>query len=170
MERSPVRDLIVGIFVLAGLAAIAYLSISIGGFDWRGHGRLKLYALFNETGDLTVRSPVVIAGVHVGEVSKVTLTDDFRARVDMDLRTDLQLSQDTYASIVTSGMLGDRYIELSPGGDDKILKTGDEMTHTENAVILEKLIKQLVYGITKDQQSDSTKPAATSTSAPARAP
>jgi phospholipid/cholesterol/gamma-HCH transport system substrate-binding protein len=167
MDRAPVRDFVAGLFVLAGLAALAYLSISIGGFSWHGRGGLKLYANFDETGDLAVRAPVVIAGVRVGEITGLTLDNNFRARVDMDLDPKLQLPADTYASIVTAGMLGDRYIELGVGGDEKILKSGDAITHTENAVILEKLIGQLVYGVTKSQGSD--KPAATGT-APAKAP
>ena len=63
MNRSPVRELVVGLFVLAGIVALAYLSISIGGFTWRNRGGLKVYADFSETGDLTVRAPVVIGGV-----------------------------------------------------------------------------------------------------------
>jgi phospholipid/cholesterol/gamma-HCH transport system substrate-binding protein len=160
MDRSPVRDFIVGLFVLIGLGAIAYLSISIGGFSWHVHGGLKVSADFDETGDLNVRAPVVIGGVHVGEVSKISLDKDFRARVDLDLDPKLQLPIDTSAAIVTAGMLGDRYIELTPGGDEKNLKTGDVITHVDNAVILEKLIGQLVYGVTKGQAAD--KPASTS--------
>jgi phospholipid/cholesterol/gamma-HCH transport system substrate-binding protein len=156
MERSPVRDFVVGLFVLAGMGAVAYLSISIGGFSWRSGGGLKLWADFNETGDLAVRAPVVIAGVRVGEVTGISLDKNFRARVDMDLDPKLQLATDTTASIVTAGMLGDRYIELQPGGEDQILKSGDRMSFTESAVILERLIGQLVYSVTN---SDKSKPA-----------
>jgi len=149
MNRSPVRDLVVGLFVLAGIVALAYLSISIGGFTWHNHGGLKVYADFSETGDLTVRAPVVIGGVRVGEVSAITLEKDFRARVDMILDSALQLSTDTSASIVTAGMLGDRYIELQPGGEERNLKSGDKILYTEPAMILERLLGQVIYGITK---------------------
>ena len=149
MNRAPVRDLIVGLFVLAGIVALAYLSISIGGFTWHNHGGLKVYADFSETGDLTVRAPVVIGGVRVGEVSAITLEKDFRARVDMNLESSLQLSTDTSASIVTAGMLGDRYIELQPGGEERNLKSGDKILYTEPAMILERLLGQVIYGITK---------------------
>src|SRR5271168_320288 len=118
MDRSPIRDFIVGLFVLAGLAAIAYLSISIGGFSWHGPTGLKLSAAFDETGELAVRAPVVIAGVRVGEISAISLGDDFRALVQMDLDPKLKLPTDTSASIVTAGVLGDRYIELQPGGEE----------------------------------------------------
>jgi phospholipid/cholesterol/gamma-HCH transport system substrate-binding protein len=151
MDRSPVRDFIVGLFVLAGIAAIAYLSISIGSFTWRQPTGLKLSAAFDETGQLTLRAPVVIAGVRVGEISSISLRDDFRAHVVMDLDPTLKLPTDTSASIVTAGVLGDRYIELQPGGDEKLLKSGDQITFTESAVILERLIGQLVYGSTKHE-------------------
>src|SRR5438552_1442292 len=153
MDRSPVRDFIVGLFVLAGLGALAYLSIRIGGFTWSGHGGLKLSAAFDETGDLAIRAPVVIAGVRVGEVTRISLEKNFRAKVDLDLNSSLQLPVDTTASIMTAGMLGNRYIELQPGGDEQLLKTGDRINLTESAVILERVIGQLVYGATRGSGS-----------------
>jgi phospholipid/cholesterol/gamma-HCH transport system substrate-binding protein len=162
MERSPVRDTVVGLFVLAGIGAIAYLSISVGGFRFFGNRGLKLSADFNETGDLAVRAPVVIGGVRVGEITGITLEKNFRARVDMDLERDLKLPVDTSAAIVTAGMLGDRYIELQPGGEDALLKPGDKIAFTESAVILERLIGQLVYGVTNSEKKEGqSAPAAT---------
>ena len=100
----------------------------------------------------------MIAGVRVGEVSKISLDNDFRARVDMNLDPDLKLPIDTSAAIVTAGVLGDRYIELQPGGDEQILKSGDKITFTESAVILERLIGQLVYGTTRKQGDNNASP------------
>lgn len=168
MDRSPTRDLIVGLFVLAGILAIAYLSVSIGGFSWRSAGGLRLFANFSQTGSLAVRAPVVIGGVRVGEVTRISLEKDFRARVDMNLDRSLQLPADTTASIVTAGVLGDRYIELQPGGDDTLLKSGDRIAYTESAVILERLIGQLVYGVTKGGNDD--KKPATDQSTPSTLP
>ena len=160
MERSAARDFIVGLFVLVGFAALAYLSVSIGGFTWHGKSGLRLSAKFNETGDLNVRAPVVIAGVHVGEVKSIELDKNFRARVEMDLDSTLKLPTDTSAAIVTAGMLGDRYIELQPGGEEQYLKSGDQIAFTESAVILERLIGQVVYGLTNgDKKDSSTNPA-----------
>ena len=164
MDRSPARDFIVGLFVLAGIGAIAYLSVSIGGFSWRGHGGLRLSAAFDQTGGLSVRAPVVIAGVRVGEIAAISLDKDSRARVDMDLDPTLKLPTDSTASIVTSGVLGDRYIDLQLGGDETLLKSGDHFTMTESAVILERLIGQLVFGATKDKGNDNK------TSQPSTAP
>lgn len=101
MNRSPRRDLIVGLFVLAGLAALAYLSMNVGGLTFRNQGGLMLYASFDEIGGLKPRAPVVIAGVKVGQVVDIVLDDDYRARVRMDLRRDLKLPVDSTASIVT---------------------------------------------------------------------
>ena len=145
MRRSPTRDLIVGLFVCAGLAAIAYLSLAIGGVSYTGKKGLLLFANFDETGGLKVRAPVVISGVKVGEVSKIGLSDDYRARVDLNLDPSLKLPIDTTASIVTSGILGDRYISLQPGGDDKLLAPGDQITFVESAVILERLIGKMIH-------------------------
>ena len=163
MDRSPVRDFVVGLFVLAGIAAIVYLSVSIGGFSWNGRGGLKIYAEFEETGGLTVRAPVVIAGVRVGEVSKISLSKGVRARVELNLDPNVQLHTDAEATIITAGMLGDRYIELNPGGGEvELLKAGDEISHPHSAVILERLIGQFIYSMTNSDKKDSkpaTKPA-----------
>jgi len=167
MERSATRDFLVGLYVLGGMLAIGYLSISIGGFSWRHAEVLKLSAAFDEIGGLTKGAPVVIAGVKIGEVSTISLQDDFRAKVQMDLDATLKLPTDTSASIVTAGVLGDRYIELQPGGDEKLLKSGDQITFTESAVILEKLIGQFLYGTAKGKVGESKSGSATTPAATA---
>jgi phospholipid/cholesterol/gamma-HCH transport system substrate-binding protein len=170
MERSPIRDFVVGLFVIAGLTAVVYLSISVGGYTWERNSGLHLAADFDELGGLTERAPVVISGVRVGEVSKITLGANYRARVEMDLDSSLKLPTDTTASIFTSGMLGDRYISLQPGGDDKLLKSGDTIAFTEKAVILERVLGQLVYGITKGDTSDKPSASQAGTAPAAGAP
>jgi phospholipid/cholesterol/gamma-HCH transport system substrate-binding protein len=146
MHRSPVRDFVVGLFVLAGLGAIAYLSMNVGGLTLTRTGGLILYASFDQIGGLKPRAPVEIAGVKVGQVDSIRLDKDFRARVKLDLDGNLKIPADTTASIVTSGLLGDRYISLQLGGDDKYLKSGGEISFTESAIILERLIGKLVQG------------------------
>lgn len=145
MSRSPLRDLLVGLFVLAGLGAIAYLSISVGGLSYGGPGGLTIYAVFDQTGGLKPRAPVVISGVKVGQVASITLDENFRARAALDLDKNLRLPTDTSASIVTSGILGDRYVSLQLGGDEQVLQNGDEIAFTESAVILERLIGKLIH-------------------------
>jgi phospholipid/cholesterol/gamma-HCH transport system substrate-binding protein len=146
MARSPVRDLMVGLFVLLGIGAIAYLSLQVGGLTYKGAGGLALYAKFDQIAGLKVRAPVEISGVKVGQVTTIGLSDDNRARVGLDVDAALKLPIDTSASIVTAGLLGDRYIALQPGGDTELLRPGDEISFTESAVILERLIGKLVHG------------------------
>ena len=151
MSRSPARDLVVGLFVLAGLAAIAYLSINVGGLSYNGPRGLTLYASFDQTGGLKARAPVVISGVKVGQVTAIGLGSDYRARATLDLDPKLKLPTDTTASIQTSGLLGDRYVALQLGGEEQMLKSGDEISFTESAVILERLIGKLVHNAPSDK-------------------
>jgi phospholipid/cholesterol/gamma-HCH transport system substrate-binding protein len=146
MSRAPLRDLVVGLFVLAGLGAVAYLSLSVGGLSTRGPGGLTLFADFDEIGGLKPRAQVVISGVKVGQVASITLDDNYRARVKLDLDARLKLPIDTSASIMTSGLLGDRYVSLQLGGEPEVLKAGDRIAMTESAVVLERLIGKMVYG------------------------
>jgi len=157
MTRSPTRDFLVGCFVLAGLAAIGYLSVSIGGLNYSGPGGLLLYAVFDETGGLKPRAPVSISGVKVGQVTSIRLNDDFRARVEIDVDRSLELPVDSTASIVTSGLLGDRFVALSVGGDDQLLRSGDEIGFTESAVILERLIGKFIHNADLDSNQEGGK-------------
>ena len=145
MTRVPTRDFLVGLFVLLGLGAIAYLSINVGGLSYGGPGGLTLYAAFDQTGGLKPRAPVVIAGVKVGQVSSIALDRNARARATLDLDKSLKIPTDTTASIVTSGLLGDRYVSLQLRGDPQSLQPGDEITFTESAVILERLIGKFIH-------------------------
>lgn len=145
MRRSPSRDLVVGCFVLAGLAAIAYLSLSVGGISYMGPKGLRITADFDEIGGLKPRAPVVISGVKVGEVERIDLADDYRARVTLNVDPQLALPIDTTASIVTSGVLGDRYVSLQPGAEEEMLKSGDRIEFVESAVILERMIGKLIH-------------------------
>ena len=145
MSRSPVRDFVVGLFVLAGLGAVAYLSMNVGNFSLRKDGGLLLVAVFDEIGGLKTRAPVVIAGVKVGQVDAITLNNDYRAQVSLSVDAKLKLPVDTSASIVTAGLLGDRYISLQLGGEEKDLKSGDAIRFTESAVLLERLLGKFIY-------------------------
>lgn len=141
---TSVRELIVGLFVIAGLGALAYLSVELGGLSYRGEGGLYVYASFDEVGGLAPRAPVVIGGVRIGEVEEIQLDGDFRARVKLNLDPALELPEDTLAAIYTQGVLGDQYISLQPGASDVLLKDGDEVQYTQNATVLERLIGRLV--------------------------
>src|SRR5439155_10989960 len=113
--------------------------------SWRRAGGLSLYADFDEIGGLKPRAQIVISGVKVGQVASIALDENYRARVRLELDDRLKLPVDTSASIMTSGLLGDRYVSLQLGGESEILKPGDQITMTESAVVLELLIGKLVY-------------------------
>jgi phospholipid/cholesterol/gamma-HCH transport system substrate-binding protein len=157
MNRSAKRDFVVGLFVLVGLGAIAYLSLSVGGWSLRGPGDLVLFADFDQIGGLKPRAQVEISGVKVGQVESITLNQDYRARVRMALRSNLELPVDTSASIVTAGLLGDRYVSLQLGGEEKTLKPGDDIRFTQSAVMLESLIGKFIYGSESKNDKDEEK-------------
>ncbi len=143
--RSSHTDIIVGAFVMLGLAAIAYLSLQVGGMSYSGPGGFEVIATFDEIGGLTPRAPVVISGVKVGQVIAIALDEDLRAKVVLDVRPDLELSVDTSASIRTSGLLGNQFIALEPGGEIDLLSDGEAVDFTESALNLEKLIGTFMH-------------------------
>ncbi len=144
MQMSPARDLMVGLFVIAGIAAIAYLSLQVGGLSYKGDGGLELVAHFDDIGGLTDRAPVSIAGVTVGSVKRIELDEYMRARVIMDLDSELALPIDTSIAIRTAGVLGDQFLAVEPGAEEEILKAGEEIAFTEDALSLERLVGKFV--------------------------
>ena len=148
------REFWVGLFVLSGLFALAYLSFQVGGVAYRGPGGLQIHAVFDEVGSLKPRAQVVVGGVKVGQVKSIQLDDDFRARVFLELDASLKLPSDTSASVLTAGVLGDQYIALEPGGEEGILADGGEVLYTQSAIILERLIGKLVQNIGRRGSDD----------------
>jgi phospholipid/cholesterol/gamma-HCH transport system substrate-binding protein len=144
MQASSTRDLVVGLFVLGGLLALAYLSFQVGGLSYKVPGGLVLYATFDDIGSLKERSPVSVSGVKVGQVTGVELDELLRARVAMDLDPSLELPTDSSARILTAGVLGDQFIALEPGAEEALLVTGEEVGFTESALSIEKLIGKFV--------------------------
>jgi phospholipid/cholesterol/gamma-HCH transport system substrate-binding protein len=156
MRDTARQELWVGAFVLVGIAAVAYLSISIGGLRIGGPGGRILYADFDEIGGLKDRARVVVGGVQVGEVKTISLDKDYRARVALDVDDRIALPTDTSASILTSGVLGDQYIELEPGADETTLASGDTIQFTQGAVILERLIGKLIQNLGSGSSTSSS--------------
>ena len=144
MTRSATRDLLAGLFVVIGLAAVAWMALRIGESPFADRGGLPLYATFDEISGLKPRAPVELAGVRVGRVLGIELDEDYRARVALELDDRLEIPIDTSASIVTGGLLGDRYISLQLGGEMETLQPGEEIAFTESAVIFERLIGKVV--------------------------
>lgn len=143
------RQTAVGIFVLVGLVCVAYLTIKLGRMEFFEQKGFELNARFTSVSGLRVGADVEVAGVPVGRVAAITLDNDPampRALVRLVLDRDLRLSADTIASVKTSGLIGDKYINLQPGGSDDILSAGGELTETESAVDLESLIGKYAFG------------------------
>ncbi len=145
MQHNPTRDLVVGLFVLVGLGTLAYLSLKVGGLEFGGKERIVLRATFDDVGGLSVRAPVKVAGVKIGQVSAIDLDDDLRAEVALIVESDLALSIDSAAAIRTSGLLGDQFISVELGAEDAVLEDGEEFSFTESAFSIDKLIGRLVH-------------------------
>ncbi len=144
MQRSPVRDLIVGLFVFFGIASVGYLSIQVGGLYYSGPSGFRLTATFDEVGDLKPRAAVVIAGVKVGQVVSIELDEILRARCELDIDPSLGLDVETSAAIMTAGLLGEKFVALEPGGSDEMLESGDEIDRTVSAISIENLVGKFV--------------------------
>lgn len=136
----------VGIFVLIGLACLGYLTVKLGKMEVFANDGYTVKAKFASITGLKVGASVEIAGVPVGKVTHIRLNDDYYAQVNMQLDNSVKLSDDSIASIKTSGIIGDKYISISRGGSSTVLTNGDDLTETESAVDLEALISKYVFG------------------------
>ena len=145
MQNNATRDLLVGAFVLIGLGALGYLSLQIGGLEFGQTDRILLRATFDDIGGLSVRAPVRIAGVKIGQVSAIDLDDDLRAQVSLEVESDVGLSVDSSAAIRTAGLLGDQFISVELGAEDEVLGEGEEFAFTESALSIDKLVGRLVH-------------------------
>ena len=135
----------VGIFVLAGILALAYLSINLGGLDIFDDGTYEVSANFTTATGLRSGASVEMAGVRVGRVSGISL-DGEDAKIMLRIDERIELSRDSIASIKTKGVLGDKYVSLSQGGSEKIIPAGGQIRETEPPVDMEKLIGDFIFG------------------------
>ncbi|MBF0447460.1 MAG: outer membrane lipid asymmetry maintenance protein MlaD [Magnetococcales bacterium] len=145
--RSAKLEISVGLFVIGGLLALGWLSVKLARMEMIGSDNIPLYAQFTSISGLKSGAPVEIAGVEVGRVSEIFLDkQDFEAKVQMKIRPDVPIQQDAIASIRTKGLIGERYIAISPGSSDTILKADESIVETEPAINFEELISQFVHG------------------------
>jgi phospholipid/cholesterol/gamma-HCH transport system substrate-binding protein len=137
----------VGIFMLIGIACVGYLTIQLGKMQWLGDNFYSLDARFKSAAGLKTGSQVEIAGVQVGQVGAIQFDPKRQmALVRLKIQKNIVLTDDVIASVKTSGLIGDRYIKLTPGGSDVVLKPGDQITDTESAIDFEDLISKYVFG------------------------
>jgi len=151
MERTTL-DLWVGMFVVAGFGALMVLAFKVGNLStYNVSESYQLQAYFDNIGGLKPQASVKSAGVLVGRVTDVKLdTKLYKAKVTMNIDKRYQFPKDTFANILTSGLLGEQYIGLMPGGDDAMLKDGEEFKKTQSAVVLEDLIGKFLYSKAED--------------------
>jgi phospholipid/cholesterol/gamma-HCH transport system substrate-binding protein len=146
MKKASVETA-VGIFVIIGILCVGYLTIKLGKMEWIGDNYYRLSAQFQSVSGLTTGAYVEMAGVQIGQVDSITLDQERQvARVKMKIQKGVVLTDDVIASVKTAGMIGDKYIKISPGGSDEVLKPGDMITETESALDLEELISKYVFG------------------------
>jgi phospholipid/cholesterol/gamma-HCH transport system substrate-binding protein len=138
-------ELVVGIFVLAGLACLAYLAIHLGKMEVIGSG-YQVVATFDNISGLKKGASVEVAGVDVGRVEDIRLSPGDRAQVIFRLEPGLKLHDDAIASIRTKGIIGDKFVKLSPGSSEKVISPGGKIRDTESAIDLEELIGSYIHG------------------------
>ena len=146
MERTTV-DLWVGMFVVAGIAALVMLAMKVGNLGtYNVSETYQVHAYFSNIGGLKPKASIKSAGVLVGRVTDITLdTERYEAKVVMDLDKRYQFPKDTFANIMTSGLLGEQYIGLMPGGGEQMLKNGEQLKKTQSAMVLEEMIGKFLY-------------------------
>jgi phospholipid/cholesterol/gamma-HCH transport system substrate-binding protein len=141
-------ELVVGVFVLFGIAALTYLAVKLGKLEIIGGNQYEIQAEFDSVAGLKTGATVEIAGVQVGQVTKIRLSGD-RALVSFALAPGVKLYGDAIASVKTRGLIGDKYVSLSPGGSQKELPPGAKIRDTESGVDLESLISEFIHGNVK---------------------
>lgn len=138
-------ELVVGIFVLVGIICLGYLTIRLGKIEVFGNSGYVVYADFASVAGLKLGDPVEIAGVKVGKVETLSLADD-RARLGIRLEPHVKLQEDVIASVRARGLIGDKFVMISPGASDKLLNPGDKIRETESPPDIADVIGKYVGG------------------------
>ena len=159
MQRSK-NDVWVGLFVLIGAVAVLFLALKAANLlTWNFKSNYQVSAKFDNIGGLKSGAAVKSAGVVVGRVKKIEFDgESFQAKVALDLQSEHAFPQDSSLKILTSGLLGEQYLDISPGADEKNLAAGDRIGSTQSAVILENLISQFLYSQAEKPAAESKKP------------
>lgn len=147
MEKAKL-ELVVGAFVLVGIICLGYLSIKLGKLEIIGGHLYNIEAEFDSVTGLKPGATVEIAGVEVGRVKAIRLKED-QGLVTLSIRNDVKLFSDTIASIKTRGIIGEKFVSLSPGGGGEVLQAGSKIRDTESGLDLEELVSQYIHGKVK---------------------
>ena len=144
MRRANL-ELTVGVFVLFGLACLAYLAINLGKMEIYGEG-YQIFANFDGASGLKTGAAVEVAGVEVGRVDAIHVTPLHQARISLKLESGVKVHDDAIASIRTKGIIGDKFVKLSPGSSEKPIPAGGKIINTESAIDLEELLSSYIHG------------------------
>jgi phospholipid/cholesterol/gamma-HCH transport system substrate-binding protein len=147
MKQTTTVEILVGMFVAAGLAALFMLAMKVSNISTLNKEEgYKVTAYFENVGGLKVRSPVTASGVTIGRVADIRYDDkQYQALVTLNINNHYRLPEDSSASIFTSGLLGEQYVGLEPGGAENFLKDGDRIKVTQSALILEQIIGHVLF-------------------------
>ena len=138
-------ELAVGLFLIVGIICLGYLSIKLGKMEVFGGEGYEIHAIFSDSGGLRTGSAVEIAGVEVGRIKKITL-EDYQANIMIRFSQNVEIQEDAIASVKTKGLIGEKYIEITPGGADEIIQPGGTIHDTQPPVDFEELISRFVFG------------------------
>lgn len=145
MKRFNI-EIAVGIFMVAGFLCFSWISIKLGDINIFGEETYPLEARFNSVSGLKEGATIEIAGVRIGNVSSIDLdSGEYEAIVQLSIENGIRLTEDSIASIRTAGIIGDRYVNISPGGLDEFIEPGGEMEETESAINLEELVSKYIF-------------------------
>jgi phospholipid/cholesterol/gamma-HCH transport system substrate-binding protein len=150
MERKGI-ELGVGLFLLVGLLCMAYLSFKLGNVEWFGSSRYRIQAQFSNIGGLTENADVSMAGVKIGKVEKIELNSG-QALLTLSINQGVQIEEDAIASVKTKGIIGDKYLSISPGASDEYIKPYGRIQDTQPPLDIEALLSKFVFGsVDKDK-------------------
>jgi len=150
--KKGTTELYVGIFIILGILCSGYLIITLGELNLFKNDRYSVYAYFTSVSGLNNGADVEMAGVGIGKVTSIFLdTEQLLAKVELSVMKNIELSEDVIASVKTTGIIGDKYIELSPGGSEIILKPGDIIFNTESSVDLESLVRKYIFNLNEEK-------------------
>ena len=146
MKRMP-AETIVGIFVVIGLLSVGYMTLKLGKLDLTGGEYYNLKARFSSISGLKPGAPVEMLGIQIGQVKEFTMDQEHNvAIVDMKIKKDIKIYQDAIAAVKTSGLIGDKYINIDAGGAEEVMKPGTTIRDTVPPVDIEELISKFVFG------------------------
>jgi phospholipid/cholesterol/gamma-HCH transport system substrate-binding protein len=145
MKRINI-EVIVGLFFIVGMLAFAYLTIMLGGKSILSSDNYELTARFTSSAGLQIGAPIEIAGVPIGKITAIKFDPkSYQSIVTLSLQPDVKVQEDAIASVRSTGLIGGKILQISPGGAEEILKPGDEIEETEPSISLEELISKYIF-------------------------